>query len=159
MQINLILSVILTIAVFGIQISSHPVLMHNILVHFLKPVSRCQQEMGLPDTIYNDFYNFWSEDYVITNNATGCAFICIAARLNLIVNGPNSHINLNTFFQYSRKRGADDQTAKRLLQLLRYCEGQSRDETDTCMRVVHCANCFRREIHALNWAPKVEEIP
>ncbi|KPJ21024.1 Pheromone-binding protein [Papilio machaon] len=62
--------------------------------------------MGLPDSIYNDFYNFWSEDYEITNNATGCAFICMAARLNLIVNGPNSHINVDSFFQYSRKRGA-----------------------------------------------------
>ncbi|CAH2041929.1 unnamed protein product, partial [Iphiclides podalirius] len=115
-------------------------------------------ELNLPDSIYADFYNFWTEGYQFKSNATGCAMICISARLNLIDPGADARINLKHLEKLIMRNGADVGTARQIMYFLYKCEKTATDEPNDCTRVLRRTYCFRDEIQKLNWAPDMKYL-
>lgn len=60
--------------------------------------------MDLPDSIDVDFKNFWKEDYEVTNRFTGCAVICLSAKLDLI--SPDGTLHHGNTQEFAKKHGA-----------------------------------------------------
>nr|CAB86717.1 pheromone binding protein 3 [Antheraea pernyi] len=130
--------------------------MKSMTLTFTKGLDACKKEMDLPDTIDVDFNNFWKEDYVVTNRNAGCAIMCLASKVDLVdsmgilIHG-SSH-------EFAKQHGADDNMAKQLSDTLHSCEKTIGTLNDECLRALNVANCFKVEIHKLDWAPSMDLI-
>nr|2KPH_A Chain A, Pheromone binding protein [Amyelois transitella] len=133
-----------------------PEIMKDLSINFGKALDTCKKELDLPDSINEDFYKFWKEDYEITNRLTGCAIKCLSEKLEMVdADGKLHHGNAREF---AMKHGADDAMAKQLVDLIHGCEKSIPPNDDRCMEVLSIAMCFKKEIHNLKWAPNMEVV-
>lgn len=56
------------------------------------------------------------------------------------------------------KTFADENLAKQLTDILHNCEKTAPPHDDNCIKVLGVANCFKTEIHKLQWAPSMDVI-
>lgn len=60
--------------------------------------------MDIPETVIQDFYNFWKEGYELTNRQMGCAILCMSSKLELIDGEMNLHHG--NAQEFAKKHGA-----------------------------------------------------
>lgn len=48
-------------------------------------------QLDLPDAVMKEFMDFWKEGYELTNRLTGCAIMCMSAKLDLLDEGLALH--------------------------------------------------------------------
>lgn len=59
---------------------------------------------------------------------------------------------------FNIKTSTDETMAKQLADILHNCEQTAPPHDDNCMKVLGVANCFKTEIHKLQWAPSMDLI-
>nr|AGJ83350.1 pheromone binding protein 1 [Dendrolimus houi] len=136
------------------RVDSSQDVMKELSVRFGESMNLCIKEMDLPD-VSADFFNYWKEDYVITRRETGCLFSCLAKKVHM--QHPDGLVHKDNTHNFATKHGADDEMAAQLVEVIHSCEN-SISESDDCIRVLGIANCFKKEMHKLNWAPSAELV-
>nr|AZK90260.1 pheromone-binding protein [Dioryctria abietella] len=155
MSLSVLVLAVVAACLAGVDSSSADI-MKDLTANFGKALSECKKELDLPDSINADFYNFWKEDYELSNRFTGCAIMCLSTKLELVDSeGKLHHGNAHDF---AKKHGADDDMAKQLVDLIHGCEKSVPPNEDACLNVLEIAKCFKKEIHKLNWAPDMDLI-
>lgn len=61
-------------------------------------------QLDLPDSIMTEFYNFWKDDYVLSDRSTGCAIICLSSKLDLL--DPDGNLHHGNAKDFALKHGA-----------------------------------------------------
>ncbi|XP_053614541.1 pheromone-binding protein [Plodia interpunctella] len=155
-NMKLLVQIIAAVVVLMAGVDSSADIMKELSINFGEALDTCKKELDLPDSINMDFYNFWKEDYEITNRLTGCAIKCLSEKLEMVdADGKLHHGNAHEF---ATKHGADDAMAKQLVDLIHGCEKSVPANDDACLVVLSIANCFKKEIHKLNWAPNMDLV-
>nr|AGJ83349.1 pheromone binding protein 1 [Dendrolimus kikuchii] len=136
------------------RVDSSQDVMKDLSVKFGESMNQCIKEMDLPD-VSADVFNYWKEDFVITRRETGCLFSCLAKKVNMqhsdgLVHKDNTH-------KFAMKHGADAEMATKLVDIIHTCQN-SISESDDCLRVMGIANCFKKEVHKLDWAPSADLV-
>nr|6VQ5_A Chain A, Pheromome Binding Protein [Epiphyas postvittana]6VQ5_B Chain B, Pheromome Binding Protein [Epiphyas postvittana] len=130
--------------------------MKDLTSGFIKVLEECKKELNLSESIINDLYNYWKEDYSLLNRDVGCAIVCMSKKLELIdTSGKIHHGNAEDL---AKKHGADSEVAAKLVAILHECEKTHDAIEDQCMKALEIAKCFRTNIHELNWAPKMDVV-
>ncbi|XP_014368563.2 pheromone-binding protein [Papilio machaon] len=125
-------------------------------INYMKGLDTCKSELNLPDVVDIEFAQFWREDYIINNRLTGCAIVCLSSKLDLLE--PDGSLHHGNAANFAKKHGADEAMAQQLIDILHQCEQQYPDKMDACLHALKVCNCFKTQIHKLNWAPDVELI-
>uniref|UniRef100_A0A3G2YV55 OBP13 n=1 Tax=Corythucha ciliata TaxID=369451 RepID=A0A3G2YV55_CORCT len=146
--------ILLAITLINIVTASQEIMV-NLSKSFRAKLIECQKELNIPDHIMQDFYNFWKEEYELVNKELGCAIICIASKHDLMSEDRMHHGKATEF---AKKHGADDDTAKQIVNLIQECEKGFEAERDFCVKALEVAKCFRTRIHELKWAPTIEMV-
>nr|AOG12881.1 pheromone binding protein [Eogystia hippophaecolus] len=152
-QTKIVVLVIVYLAIDS-RVESSKEIMKEITVNFGKALADCKREMELPDSIDVDFYNFWKEDYEVSNRYTGCAIICLSTKLDLV--DPDGGLHHGNAHEFAKKHGADDGMAKQLIDIIHQCEKSTPRNDDGCIMMLGIAKCFKAEIHKLDWAPSMD---
>nr|WQS23340.1 odorant-binding protein 26 [Diaphania glauculalis] len=155
MTMSVVLRVVLVMMATGGVWSSQDIL-HKLTVTFGKEVDACKNELKLPDTMAQEFYNFWKPDYQTSDPQVGCVMICISQKHNLIAsNGTMHHENAQ---DYVKRHGGDETLAKQLVEMMHACENSVPATDQHCQRALSIGMCFKAEIHKQNWAPDPELV-
>nr|AFD34179.1 pheromone binding protein 3 [Argyresthia conjugella] len=133
------------------NVESSKDVMKDLAENFGKALGVCMKELDLPDEVMTDFYNFWKEDFKLTNRFTGCAIMCLSSKLDLL--DPDGNLHHGNAKDFAMKHGADDGMAAQLVTLIHGCEKSAPENPDPCLKVLSIANCFKDKIHELKWAP------
>nr|QIJ45734.1 phenomenon binding protein [Glyphodes pyloalis] len=152
---RLLVKVILVV-VASVAVESSVDLMQKMTVNFGRAFEVCKKELDLPDSLNQEFFNFWKEDYQLTNRQAGCALLCMSKKLDLV--DPEGNMHHGNAQEYAKKHGADDAVAKQLVDLIHGCEKTAAKIEDECERALNIATCFKAEIHKLKWAPDMEVV-
>ncbi|CAB3219685.1 unnamed protein product [Arctia plantaginis] len=148
---------ILVVVCLTIRVDSSQEVMKQMSINFGKPLEACRKEMDIPETVMQDFYNFWKEGYELKNRDMGCAILCVTAKLELLDSDLNLH--RGNAQDFARKHGADDAMAKQLVDIIHNCAATSPEAPDDpCQKTLNTAICFKAEIHKLNWAPSIDLV-
>nr|UVB79190.1 pheromone binding protein 1 [Heortia vitessoides] len=149
--------ILLLVAVFVLsEVESSKDVMKEMSINFGKALDTCKKELDLSDSINSEFYNFWKEDYQLSNRQTGCAIICLSSKLNLL--DENLNLHHGNAHEFAKKHGADDAMAQQLLDLIHQCEKTAPKEPDECIQALNVSKCFKAEIHKLDWAPSMDVV-
>nr|AVL25107.1 PBP1 [Conogethes punctiferalis] len=151
MLVKLLLVIVASV---GVECSQD--ILKKMTVNFGKALEACKKEIDLPDSVNAELYNFWKEDYQLTNRQAGCALVCMSTKLDLV--DPDGNMHHGNAHEYAKKHGADDATAKQLVEMLHTCEKSVGKMDDNCERALAIARCFKAEIHKLKWAPDPEVV-
>nr|QEI46784.1 pheromone-binding protein 3 [Galleria mellonella] len=137
--------------------SSSAEVVKKLSVTFAKAMDACKKELNVGDHILQEMQNFWREEYDLVHRDTGCMLTCMAAKHDLIVITEDRmhHENAHAF---AKAHGADDDLAKQIVTMLHDCESDNPQQEDFCLRALAVAKCFKTKIHALKWAPSMEEL-
>nr|QRF70942.1 pheromone binding protein [Semiothisa cinerearia] len=130
--------------------------MQEMTLNFGKALSECKKELSLPDTVFEDFYNFWKEGYELKHRQTGCAIHCLSSKLDLV--DPDGNLHHGNAHEFARKHGADATMAQTLVDTIHSCEKSTPDNSDICLKILDVAKCFKVEIHKMNWAPNMDVV-
>ncbi|GBP25924.1 Pheromone-binding protein [Eumeta japonica] len=151
------LTLCLLCAVLNIRtVDSSQELIKDLVIGFTKTLNECVDELGYPDSVKQDFYDFWKPDHEVTDTRFGCTVICISTKLDLL--DPYGQLHHDNAHDFVTKHGASDDQAKHLLGLLHACDKEIPESSSQCTRTMLVAKCFKKEIHDLDWAPSVEVI-
>nr|CAJ2313466.1 Pheromone-binding protein [Metisa plana] len=153
----IILSFCLLYATLNFRVvDSSQELIKDLLIGFTKTLDECINEMGYPQSVKQDFYDFWKPDHEVTDNRFGCTIICISTKLDLL--DPYGRLHHGNAHDFVTKHGASDDQAKQLVSLVHECDTEHKDVSGECTRMVMVSKCFKAKIHDLDWAPSVEII-
>ncbi|CAB3244421.1 unnamed protein product [Arctia plantaginis] len=119
-------------------------------------IDSSQYALGIGDSIVQEFYGYWREDYALVNRDMGCMIICMASKLDLLNDEMKMHHG--NAHEFAKAHGADDDTAKQIVTILHECESSPSTEDDPCLRALEISKCFRSRIHELKWAPNMEVV-
>ncbi|KAM3959416.1 general odorant-binding protein 1-like [Aphomia sociella] len=124
---------------------------------FIKTLNVCKTELNVGENIIQEMQNFWREEYDLVHRDVGCMILCMASKHDLlhVEEYKLHHANAEEF---AKAHGADEDTAKQLVSILHECEKENASQNDYCLRALEIAKCFRTKIHALKWAPSMEDI-
>nr|ACJ07123.1 pheromone binding protein 2 [Chilo suppressalis] len=139
-------------------VESSQEIMKQLSLNFGKAYDSCKKELELPNEVDTDFFNFWKDDYAVTNRLTGCAIMCMSNKLDLL--DPDGKMHHGNAREFAKKHGADDSMAQQLIDILHNCEkgASPGPDGDACVQVLEISKCFKVEIHKLNWAPSMDLI-
>nr|ALS03850.1 pheromone-binding protein 4 [Ectropis obliqua] len=154
---SLVLNVFLTVFLYfnyGVDADSN--IMKNLSLKFGEAMSICKAELNLPDSINEDFYNFWKPDYELQHRETGCMIHCLSTKLNLI--DPEGKLHHGKAKEFAMSHGADEGMAQQLIDIIHNCENSTPQNEDGCLMVLAVAKCFKVEIHKLNWTPSMDMV-
>nr|BAG71422.1 pheromone binding protein [Plutella xylostella] len=138
------------------KVESSADVMKGLSENFGKALGDCKKELDLPDSIMTEFYNFWKDDYVLSDRSTGCAIICLSSKLDLL--DPDGNLHHGNAKDFALKHGADEGMAGQLVGMIHECEKAAPDNPDACLKVLDIANCFKKKIHELKWAPSMDVV-
>nr|QHI06957.1 pheromone-binding protein [Helopeltis theivora] len=99
---------------------------------------------------------FWKEDFQVTSREAGCAIFCLSKKMDII--DPEGKLHKGKTNDFLKQHGSDDDTARKVMDILHNCEADAGDNSDDCMRALDVAMCFKKEMHSLNWAPDPEVL-
>nr|AAB49502.1 Aper-1=pheromone binding protein/PBP/Apol-3 homolog [Antheraea pernyi, Peptide, 142 aa] [Antheraea pernyi]1QWV_A Chain A, Pheromone-binding protein [Antheraea polyphemus]1TWO_A Chain A, Pheromone-binding protein [Antheraea polyphemus]2JPO_A Chain A, Pheromone-binding protein [Antheraea polyphemus] len=133
-----------------------PEIMKNLSNNFGKAMDQCKDELSLPDSVVADLYNFWKDDYVMTDRLAGCAINCLATKLDVV--DPDGNLHHGNAKDFAMKHGADETMAQQLVDIIHGCEKSAPPNDDKCMKTIDVAMCFKKEIHKLNWVPNMDLV-
>nr|CAB86718.1 pheromone binding protein 2 [Antheraea polyphemus] len=152
MSLSLFLAMLVTINL----VQASPEIMKNLCMNYGKTMDQCKQELGLPDSVINDLYNFWKDDYVMTDRLAGCAINCLSTKLDIV--DPDGNLHHGNAKEFAMKHGADDGMAQQLVDIIHRCEKSTPPNDDKCTKTMDIAMCFKKEIHKLNWVPNMDLV-
>ncbi|CAG9795997.1 unnamed protein product [Diatraea saccharalis] len=132
-------------------------LIEKMSISFLKNVQDCKKELSAPDEVIKSLMKFWEEDADLSHRELGCLILCVASKHEL-VELDTYKLHHKNAFEYAKKHGADDDTAKKLITLIQGCESQNEGNSDHCHRIREIAKCYHGHMHDLKWAPSMEVI-
>nr|Q17077.1 RecName: Full=Pheromone-binding protein 1; Short=PBP 1; AltName: Full=APR-1; Flags: Precursor [Antheraea pernyi]CAA65576.1 pheromone binding protein 1 [Antheraea pernyi]prf//1710254A pheromone binding protein [Antheraea pernyi] len=137
-------------------VHSSPEIIKNLSQNFCKAMDQCKQELNIPDSVIADLYNFWKDDYVMTDRLAGCAINCMATKLDVV--DPDGNLHHGNAKEFAMKHGADASMAQQLVDIIHGCEKSAPPNDDKCMKTIDVAMCFKKEIHKLNWVPDMDVV-
>ncbi|XP_026737653.1 general odorant-binding protein 1-like [Trichoplusia ni] len=143
-------------ALLSSEVLASKVLMTKMTTGFTEVVDQCRKELNLGESVLQDMYYFWREEYQLLDRNFGCLVLCMSEKLDLV--GDDKRLHHGRTAEFAKTHGASDDIAQKLVTMLHECEKVYHETEDQCVRVLDVSKCFKTKIHELNWAPNMENL-
>ncbi|CAG9796001.1 unnamed protein product [Diatraea saccharalis] len=155
-EAKMLVLVVMVFLMMNVMVDSSQTVMKSMTKNFLKAYEVCLKEYNIREGTTNQILSFWKEDFTTSSRDVGCAIYCLSTKLDLI--DPEGKLHHGNAANFAMKHGSGEEMAKKIVEFLHSCEQSTPANEDKCMHALDIAMCFKKEVHAVGWAPDPEVL-